>query len=88
MSVDLGSELEARSLDPTVLLDGYADNALIALPAHVARQANQALVRDPTDAEPWHGLVVGKKTEGVQRRLARASSWIVPPQDPCGVPYD
>jgi hypothetical protein len=89
--VALGDELEARGVVPEAVLEGHDDNWLIALLAGVARSdaaGNQCLRRDPNDAEPWHGMVLGKKREAVQKVLRRAAIWVVPPEDDgCSEPY-
>lgn len=58
--------------------------ALAEFPAKVARDRNQEIVRDPTDTEAAHVLVVGDKPKSVLKGLARASTWAWPPP---GRPY-
>jgi hypothetical protein len=36
-------------------------------------------MRDPTNDEPAHALVFGKKTRNVQRKLAKGAHWIISP---------
>jgi hypothetical protein len=48
---------------------------------------SQAVCRDPQPHQPAHGLVVGKKTQGCQRTLARASRWVRGPDGGCEPPY-
>jgi hypothetical protein len=40
------------------------------------------IARDPLPDEPAHALVFGKKTKAVKSRLAKGSSWVVPPPTP------
>jgi len=61
------------------VLEGHEGFALVRIPVGVAKEKGQRIVLAPTEAEPAHALVVGKKTKSVRRALARASEWVVPP---------
>ena len=87
MSVDLGDKLEELGVTPDSLVDAFSDHALVVLFAGAARECKQEIVRQPLPSLPAHGLIVGKKTQGVQRALARASEWVVRPDDACDPPY-
>lgn len=88
LSVGLGDELEALGEPPEAILTGLPeDMCLVGFPAAGARALDQLVCRDPQDNELAHGLVVGKKTDRVQRELARASSWVVAPDGACEPPY-
>lgn len=41
---------------------------------------NQIIRRDPTDDDPYHGLVVGYKTRVTRRQLAKKSTMVIKPQ--------
>jgi hypothetical protein len=42
----------------------------------------------PTDDDPTHGLIYGRKSDGIQRALARTAEWTVPPAHAsCERPY-
>lgn len=75
MSVVIGAE--ARS--PDSVLAGHSGFALASFTAGLARECGQRITRAPTPDEPAHALVSGRKTDGVRRRLARGSTWVVPP---------
>jgi hypothetical protein len=87
MSVDLGDKLAELEIEPSSLISAHPDHALVAFLAGAAREQNQDVVREPTETQPTHGLVVGKKTGARQRALARASASIVSPADACHAAY-
>lgn len=83
MSVQLSDTLKKLGLPLEQALAGHEEGfSLAAFRAVVARENGQAIVRDPKDDEPAHGLVVGKKTKSVSRRIAKQFVWIVPPKLP------
>ena len=71
--------LATEAGDPTAALAGHEGFALAAVTAGVARQCGLMIVRDPLPEEPAHVLIVGHKTAGIMRRLARAAQWVVLP---------
>jgi len=79
MSVTLAEELtkEGRSLDSVLV--GHGDFALASITAGLVRECEQGIVRAPTDDEPAHALVFGKKTKSIQRKLVKGARWIIPP---------
>ena len=79
MSVVIASTLLALGRSAEDVLRGHEGFALAAITAGLARLCHQAVVRDPKEDEPAHGLVIGKKTEFVSRCFAKGSRWIVPP---------
>jgi hypothetical protein len=91
LSIGLSDDLERLGHTPAAMLDDYPDNWLVSLPAEAVRSdegGNQHVRREPTGAEPWHGVVYGKKREAVQKFLVRACSWVVPPpHNSCPEPY-
>jgi hypothetical protein len=88
MSVAIGDVLAAHNEPAESLIDGYDGYALISITAGEVRQAQLAVCRDEHPDDPAHGLVVGKKTGGRQRALARACQWQVPPTNACDPPYE
>jgi hypothetical protein len=86
MSVALGDTLEELGRSPETLLDPYPDQYLVSLPARAAREQEQAILRDPDDAEPAHGLVVGRKTLRRKKALLAAARWIRSPEGACPEP--
>jgi hypothetical protein len=72
---------QGRSLQDA--LSGRSDNSLCSITAGLARDLGQGVVYDvdpPND--PAHGLVIGKKTQGVANRFAREATWVIPPEPP------
>lgn len=78
MSVVLASEAGP----PESVLAGHPVFALAAITAGLARSLGQLIVRDPTPEEPAHAVVVGRKTDGIKRRIAREARWVVLPAGP------
>ena len=79
MSILIAMVMTEFGLSSADALDGHPGYALASITAGTARECNQKVVRDPLEQEPAHGLVVGQKTQGTRRRIARASRWIVTP---------
>ena len=86
MSVAVGDTLESEGQPPESIVDGMAGYSLVAFTTQVARDEEQIVCRDPVDGQAAHGLVVGKKTGSRQRALARASQWVVAPDNACYPP--
>lgn len=85
MSLVLSVELVRLNRSLASALKGHEDGfSLAAVTAGFSRSLNpiQKIVRDPTPDEPAHGLLVGKKTQSVRRKLAKSSQWIVEPDLP------
>lgn len=83
MSIVLTDTLDRCGRKYESVLAGHEDNfSLAAFKAKVARENNQGIAREPILEEPAHGVVFGRKTKGVQRKLAKASIWIVEPDLP------
>jgi hypothetical protein len=83
LSVFIHSLLLSQQRSPTGALQGFPGQALCSITAGLAREMALGVVYDaepPND--PAHGLVVGKKTQAVANRLARAAVWVVPEQPP------
>ena len=59
--------------DVLVRFSGYG---LAAITAGDARSLHQSVARTPTDDEPAHASVIGRKTLRVRRALASASAWV------------
>ena len=75
MSVTLAD----ASADPQGMLAGHTEFGLVAFSAGLARSIGLAIVRDPTDADPAHALVIGKKRHSVRRNLRNGSTWVIRP---------
>jgi hypothetical protein len=86
MSVDVGDALEALGEPPESVVRDHPGFFLVAFPVRAAREAQQAVCRDPVPDDAAHGLVVGKKTRGRQKQIGRESVWIVQPDDACEPP--
>lgn len=81
MSVVLENKLREAGRPLEDALSGHDGFALAAITAGQARALGLRVAVDPQDDEPAHGIVIGKKTQGIKRKLARAAQWIVPPDD-------
>lgn len=68
--------------DPRTVLEGHPSYALAAVTAGLVRECGLRITRQPLDEEPDHAVVSGRKTDGVRRRLAKGSTWVVPPLSP------
>jgi hypothetical protein len=79
LSVVLAEAVVAAGRGALQILEGHDGFALAAITAGAARTCGLGVVRDPLPTEPAHALVVGPKTKAIQRRLAKAAIWIVPP---------
>ncbi|MSP73454.1 MAG: hypothetical protein EXR76_15045 [Myxococcales bacterium] len=53
--------------------------ALAKLPACVAFDKEQQLIRAPTADEPAHVLLIGNKTKSLRNAFVRGSTWAWPP---------
>ncbi|MFP3941451.1 MAG: hypothetical protein ACLF0P_14220 [Thermoanaerobaculia bacterium] len=82
MSIHVAKDALAEGHAPEDVLRGHEGFALAEFTAGTAREADQGVAREPLPDQIAHGVVFGKKTKGVKRRLGRASEWVVPPPRP------
>jgi hypothetical protein len=82
MSVVIDDTLCQLGRSPKSILDGYHGFALASFTAGFVRQLEQQVTREPTDEEPAHGHVIGKKAKSIRRKLARKATWEIPPEIP------
>src|SRR5882724_4978871 len=80
MSVVLADVLSAAGRAPESVLIRLEGFALASITAGLARDCGQGVARDPTDDEPAHALVFGKKTGSVRGRLAKECRWVIEPE--------
>lgn len=83
MSVLVDSVLKAAGRTEQDALAAVPGDALCSITAGLARELGQGVIYDaepPND--PTHGLVLGKKTQSVANRFARAAVWVIPPEPP------
>lgn len=64
-----------RTADET--LNGYTGYGLAGFAAGFAREVGQEVRPDPSLLNRAHALVIGKKTKGTQRQLAKSARWVV-----------
>ena len=81
MSVTLSDVLTAAGREPLSVLNGHEGFGLASITTGLARECRQGIVRNPTEEEPAHGLVFGKKTGSVKSRFAKESRWVVEPPE-------
>lgn len=84
MSVSLAGVLKAACLPEENVIRGYDGFGLVAIKAGLARAQSQGVTRVPTETDPSHAEVVGKKTRAVKQAFKREATWIVCPAPPEG----
>lgn len=65
--------------DPMEVLEGHEGYGLVALTIEDLIEVGQVLVPDPLPEEPDHAVVVGRKTDGRMKTMAKASQWVINP---------
>jgi hypothetical protein len=80
-SIYLADQLAEESRQPASVIDGYPEHSLSASVVERVRAKEQEVVRSPTDDEPAHGDIVGKKSSACADRLARATTRIFLDED-------
>ncbi len=84
LSVFLKIVLDEKGLGVDHVLEGHQGFAVASIAAGIARECKQAVVRDPMEGSPAHGLVVGKKTDGTRKKFYKNSEWVVSPDRASG----
>ena len=90
MSIAIGDTLEKEGLEPDSVLIGHENFSLVSFPAKIPRDKKLGVIRKPIEedleqgvvADPAHGEVVGKKTNGVKRYLKDNAEWYIEPDLP------
>lgn len=78
MSVQLSEVVRSSGGNAETALAGYDGYALAGFTAGFARQeCKQGVEREPLQDDPAHAYVFGKKTDGVKKKFARNSRWVV-----------
>jgi len=81
MSVAIGAVLQSMELPPEKVIDSYDGFGLARLEVTTLRQdIRLGISLIPTESEPWHGGVWGKKTGGVKNKLVTAALMLVEPR--------
>lgn len=83
LSVVWSDDLETSGRPPDQAVTA-TESHLVKLTAGDARALSLAAIRKPTEDEPAHGEIVGKKTKRIKNALVRASRWQEPPAKPDG----
>lgn len=73
LSVGLEVVLIELGLSPDAVLADHPGLGLVSLPVSFLRSLHLGVVKEPTEAEPWHGAVYGKKTGGVRNKLSQTA---------------
>ena len=73
--------LAAGAAGPDTVLVGHEGFGLVGFRASLARELGLSVRRDPTESEPAHAVVVGRKSHGVRKRLRAGSNWVLRPAD-------
>lgn len=79
MSVSLEADLLEADQPVERLLKGYPRCGLAAISVATLLDLGQVVVRRPTEADPFHADVIGKKTKGVRRKLASSCTVLIEP---------
>lgn len=82
MSVHLGSVLVDLGLSDDSVLQGHAGYGLAEVSARLVRDNSQVIKRKPERLWPAHAEVIGRKTDAIRRRLAKAANLLIPPRGP------
>lgn len=84
MSVGLTAVLDLLSRDHLDVLLGHDGYGLLRFNVGWIRALQQNLTHSPTEPEPWHGDVVGTKTNGIKKAFVNnGTDWIRRPEMPC-----
>ncbi|MGH9840415.1 MAG: hypothetical protein ACREEM_16675 [Blastocatellia bacterium] len=77
----MSAYLAEECKEPQIVLVNHDGFGLVAITAKLARECNQLIARQPVPGPPGHIVVVGKKTDSVRKKLARAAAknWVVRP---------
>jgi hypothetical protein len=81
MSVDVEEMLNAKGLDWRFSAANDASVGLIRFTAGLARSVGQQVQHDPIPENDAHALVLGKKTDSLQRKLRDGCHWVKKPDD-------
>ena len=74
MSVAIGLALTELEQPTDVVLDGFDGYGLARLEvSFLRRDLHLGVTREPTEVEPWHGGVWGRKSSGIRNKLANAA---------------
>ena len=71
--------LVTEGRDPQELIRGHPGYGLVRIPMEVLEELEQEIVPSPTQEEPDHVLVRGRKSRGRLRRISRESVWDIEP---------
>ena len=72
---DTSVSLETET-DPDLVIQGYSDAYVAVVPVRVILDQCLKVERDPLPGNPGHCNIVGHKTLGKLRAIARASLWL------------
>lgn len=88
LSVVLGDQLAEDGRPPETTLERWPGQYLISFLARDVRSTKPPLdvVRSPTEEEPAHGDVIGRKTGAVIKALHEAAAWALAPPGACSRP--
>jgi hypothetical protein len=82
MSVDLADEAIESGMTPEAYLAEYPGFRLVSISAKLVRSLNLGIVRAPSEDNPFHAHVQGKKTGSIKDCLAKSAEWVpIPPKD-------
>jgi hypothetical protein len=80
VSIGVGEVLTEMSLSPEASLAAHEGYGLAQLGVSWIRSdLNLGMTREPTDLEPWHGALHGKKTPGKKTLLSKNAKILIEP---------
>lgn len=81
-SSPMSATLAAEHDNPQAYLANYPEVGIVAIKAGRLRELGQKIVRDPTDEDAGHLLIVGGKPKGgFRKNLKREATWVVMPKE-------
>ena len=80
-SIVIGEILRQQGRGEMEVLAGHEGYLLVRVKVSEVRRQNLSIEPFPTPEEPAHGYLVGTKTGGRKKALARAAEWVVPPPE-------
>jgi hypothetical protein len=67
----------------------FKEKYLASFPAKLIRKQELGIIRQATDDDPAHALIVGNITRGKRRAFGKHSSWVIGPENGCpAIPID
>jgi hypothetical protein len=76
MSVTITDDLD---ISPEEYLSQYPEEGLVSITVAQIREKGLGITREPTETDPGHAFVHGKKTGSIKKKLANECEWVIKP---------